>query len=403
MHRQPLSEQSVRIQWVLGAQYRANPSYTLFRFDQLPSDQQDLFAQFRQDPTMYGVLVPRTHTGLGVKLVDDNTAGLFATLSTPGAFPRHTGTAYETWRAIAELVSDGVLELWSDGGWISGPRAHAILGAPRARAPEGRAGLVNLSRGALRYGQAIGLTDPRLLSWRLYTYHTFPFVRRWRERFASPQRVADAVGLGPGTHAVRLLSEAYVELEHPAWRVWNRPPDSQGQEIARPAFKLYLSVHPDALTEALPIAVEAFVQLGVRSFKVGRDLAGLLRSDKCVAYFATWEDLQQVADTLQRALRGCQAHGVPFSAPLMSDGLLSWGIDPPPDPQLAEWTGHESWRLWMTNRLARALILAQSCRDRDREPWLYALDRLELEGIDTITWTPVEVPWLDFRRADAYA
>jgi hypothetical protein len=61
---------------------------------------------------------------------------------------------------------------------------------------------------------------------------------------------------------------------------------------------------------------------------------------------------------------------------------------------MLEWQERESWRLWVTNRLALALVAAQ--RDGGvLEPWQYALARIEFEGIDATTWTPHGGPWAE--------
>jgi uncharacterized SAM-binding protein YcdF (DUF218 family) len=73
-------------------------------------------------------------------------------------------------------------------------------------------------------------------------------------------------------------------------------------------------------------------------------------------------------------------------------------VDPPASERpLAG--GRESWRLWLTHRLARALLAARAARASGpttgstagataAEPWQIALERLRLEGVSTETWTP---------------
>jgi hypothetical protein len=91
---------------------------------------------------------------------------------------------------------------------------------------------------------------------------------------------------------------------------------------------------------------------------------------------------------LRQKLAGMPAHGVPFSAEIAGDGLLSWGIDPPIEEQSFDVQGGESWRLWVANRLAMALLNAKSGRSVKVEPWQFALERLRLDGVDTETWIP---------------
>ena len=102
-----------------------------------------------------------------------------------------------------------------------------------------------------------------------------------------------------------------------------------------------------------------------------------------------------MAAQLSSELAGCPSQGVPFTAELAgSEGLLSWGMDPPRSQHMLEWQERESWRLWVTNRLALALVAAR--RDGGLlEPWQYALARIELEGIDATTWTPHGDLWAE--------
>jgi hypothetical protein len=143
---------------------------------------------------------------------------------------------------------------------------------------------------------------------------------------------------------------------------------------------------PSALPDALAISGEVLHELRAPTFKVGGDVHGLLRPDKLVAYFAGFDQLAEAADRLSARLAGLPAHGVPFTAEVSSDGLLSWGVDPPRQDQRLTSSG-QSWRLWVVGRLAAALLAARSAATA-HEPWRYALDRIGLDGVDPWTWVP---------------
>jgi hypothetical protein len=190
-------------------------------------------------------------------------------------------------------------------------------------------------------------------------------------------------------------------------RHWCELPVKPGQEVwclwdstsarqrwgAGGTFKLYVSPTFEVLSEVFPEVVAVFTQLAVPRFKAGRSLAGLLRPDKVVAYFPSFEALTRVSAALAQRLAGAPAHGTPFTAELAGDGLLSWGVDPPARQQALGWQERESWRLWVTNRLAAALLAARAAGEGPVEPWQAALHRVGLEGIDTSTWAPAERPW----------
>jgi hypothetical protein len=126
---------------------------------------------------------------------------------------------------------------------------------------------------------------------------------------------------------------------------------------------------------------------------VGNDAASLLRPDKIVLYFPDLENVITAAQRLAGKLAGCPAQGVPFTAELAgSDGLVSYGIDPPRPEFALAWQERESWRLWLTNRLAVALLDARR-NGGQFQPWQYAMARLAIDGVDPLTWAPSGDLW----------
>jgi hypothetical protein len=158
------------------------------------------------------------------------------------------------------------------------------------------------------------------------------------------------------------------------------------------SFKLYVSPPAEHLREAFNATLEVLTEVRAPSFKIGRDLYGVLRPDKLVAYFGSREAVHDAGDRLRRRLEGMPAQGVPFTAALDAEELLSWGTDPPRGEHLLAWQG-PSWRRWITDRLAVALLSAKAAAATALEPWQFALDRLRLEGIETTTWTPATTIW----------
>jgi hypothetical protein len=179
------------------------------------------------------------------------------------------------------------------------------------------------------------------------------------------------------------------------WLIWKRSEvEADPAEFKRiTRCKLYVSPTCDALRDTLHSAIPILADSPAFAFKVGRDLSGMLRPDKMVVYFARYEDLAQTAARLGFVLAGASAQGVPFSAALTADGLLSWGIDPAEGAQSFGWNGGESWRAWVTSRLAASLRASSRCRDLPVPPWAFALASLELEGVEPTTFVPVEGVW----------
>jgi hypothetical protein len=153
--------------------------------------------------------------------------------------------------------------------------------------------------------------------------------------------------------------------------------------------------------DAFQAAASAAADVGAVALKAGRDVYGMLRPDKIVAYFRNREAMQAAADRLAVELSECPQHGVPFTAELSGCGLLSWGIDPPRREQFLPWQERESWRLWITNRLASALVIANARAASPKNAVQFALERLRLEGVDVGTWTASETVWQGGTRNEA--
>jgi hypothetical protein len=151
---------------------------------------------------------------------------------------------------------------------------------------------------------------------------------------------------------------------------------------------MYVSPTLESIPDVLPAIVDVFVEKRVRLFRMGADLANLCRTDKIVAELDSVKHVEEVGRALDERLGDVPAQGVPFTADLRRDGLISWAIDPHQPPAAA---GHDyvSWRRWVTRRLAGALLDARDGARAGLEPWRFALQRVRLEGIDTDTWTPL--------------
>lgn len=382
------------------AVFRTNPAYELVLFERLPAEQQDLLRGLEKDPELFGIARPRERLDLTVKSICRNTALLLFTLREPGAIPCYVrtmlGESYSA--AIAELVLDGLLEVEHGGSFSSGASAYPLIcqSRPETGVPGGM--VAQLSVDALKYAQALDLDDSVKLSARLYFYNRRPVSPEWKRKLPAPEAVAEYLGavadgperwsLGPRWSQVS-LPPGHAER----WIMWRparsrpTPPDSNI------TYKLYVSPTVEHARDAFRATIDVIGGLDTRRVKVGKDVHGLMRPDKLVAYFWSAEEVHEAAKRLRARLDGCPAHGVPFTAEIGQDGLLSWGVDPPHEEHVLELQERESWRLWVTNRLAVALVGGKASTSRSIEPWRFALERLRLDGVDTETWSPTPGMW----------
>jgi hypothetical protein len=380
------------------ANFCANPGYELVLFDRLPPEQQKLLSDLQKDTDFYGILRPQEPGGLGIKSVDRDTALLFLTLQQPGRLPAYVKAQLGELcnQSVAELVLDSVLQIEWNGAFVSGSEAYGRIYEEKASSTA-QGTIARLSLEALKYAQALEINDSSRLSTRLYLYNRVPLSPYWKRMFPTTDAVAEYLGIQAGRPTDKRLDQHWSRISpsppNDGWLMWE--PRHTTPALQKPGYthKLYVSPACEFVRDAFQASVEVLSNMRAPHFKVGKDIYGLLRPDKFVVYFWSFEDLQEASEQLRHKLAGMPAHGVPFTAEIAGNGLLSWGIDPPAEEQMLGWLGRESWRLWITNRLALALLAAKAAKSREVEPWQFAMERLRLENVNTETWTPAKKIW----------
>ncbi len=334
-------------------------------------------------PDAYGVVM-RIGQPAPIKLIDRDVALLFYSLNDPGPIPEYARRSLgdQAGAVIARLVLEGILEMELGGTFVSGPSAAVCLHPPITEPPVGT--LAKLSRTAIEHVNDLNLDDARTVAARLYCFNAIPFAPRWT-------RIADAEqGLEADRRISQLLASGWVRDTDsqilPQWRVWR---SVRRLHIgSRPHYKLYVSPVPSCLHPALELIARTLSRSDALALKVGAGVRGLLRPDKIVAYFPDQDSLARVGADLARDLRPFMAQGVPFTAPIASNALVSWGCDPDPATLLAAIA--ESWRSWLTAKLAVALVEGRSSPTA-MTPVAFAMAAVTADGVDTVTWMPVGV------------
>jgi hypothetical protein len=366
---------------LIDKRFRANQDYELFSKEQLINSDFVRPEMPPLDAPLYGYLCPKPSSHLTYRQVSPDTALLFLTLRCEGPVPDYFRALFgrSTDSRLLRLILDGVLEVEHEGAFVSGPGAREFLLGNETYSRKGH--IAELSNDALRYIEALGdLTIPEMTQ-RLYDFGRQPVTPAQKRAFHH----AEIDAFGGLLETARPILNTYWAQSHsvnPYWMMWRPMRNSEDSEQVR--FKLYISPRLSDVAVAFQASAEILGQIpGVRGLKLGRGLPGLTRSDKLVAYFSRIDDLQEAGWRLYRRLEGCSVHGVPFSAELSPDGLLSWGADPP-KTALSQ---PGSWRLWLACRLATHFETAR--RANVSGPiWRFVLDRLRLDGVNPDTWMP---------------
>jgi len=230
--------------------------------------------------------------------------------------------------------------------------------------------IAELSRSAVRYGERLAALPEAAVARRIYFFGSRPLTPRLRRQLPD---VAAVTAFAESSCGPALQRDWHELPATPHWRRWAAVGTS-GQV----AGKLYVSVVPEALPEAVAVVAALARASSIAAFKVGADAAGICRPDRLVVYVSAYDDLLPLGTLLRGRLAGCPSDGVPFTAAVTPDGLLSWAVDHP---------SGASWRQWLTARLAHHLYAAVDAGAPDRES--FALNRLRLDGVDTVHWTQV--------------
>jgi hypothetical protein len=383
-----------------GCRIRTNPRLIVVRLDDLDERERVLLEDLRQDPDVFGVAsVPSR--GASLKAVNAHTVELLRQLKEPRTVSARDVTAVllRDPKFLARLVLDDFLQMEIAGTYIGGPRALPLVSDSP---PTGDAeGPIPLSEAALRYGTTLAIRAPEELAWRLYSFNTAPASPRWRTRLRGVDDLARYLDVGDACPLGSTLRTHWRAAElhlRGAWWTWTATSAGTGPDPGELSAKLYLSPTLAALPAALRLAVPVLLDHGAPTFKLGAGLHNLLRPDKFVVYFNDRSSMLRCAASLVRSLGSLDAQGVPFTASVDGSALVSWGVDPPDSAHPLKWHERDSWRTWLTGRLARYLILAAASRGC-HAPWEFAVVRLGLDGVDTCDWTPEWDMWGPTPRA----
>ena len=377
------------------ARLRAAPSYELVLFDRLSDGEQAAFAELKRDADFYGLMRPREGTVGTIKAVGCDTALLLHTLASASRLPHFALRSDAALEGVVTMLVAGILELEHGGAFVSAEAACALLSSPARDAAHHP--LTRLSHDALRLVAADPALGSATIAGALYQANRQPSSPRWARRLPDRASVLAYVGVAPGSTLRRAAGAAWEidgQQQHsPAWIYFVRrgssfPGDAAGRDTT---YKLYVSPTADALPAVFAAVLDAATRSQVRHLKLGSDLAGLLRPDKLVLYFADLASLTAVAASIEAQCAGASVQGVPFTAPIDRDGLLSWGADPPASAQLLAWQPRDSWRTWLAARLGGAIA---ECLGRDREVnTAFALERVRRDGVDIERWVATAALW----------
>lgn len=372
--------------------FRFSPLWTISQFDSLSSHLRDLVRDADTGQGHFGFLVPCDSSSRDtLKAVDHQIALLLLSVREPGRLPssllRNGGERLN--RIIGQLVLDGVLEVESQGKYVSGPVGYqSITGSHQVL--ENESFRESLSVRAVRHAARFPIEDPLLLSARLYFFNRSPITPRLLEKYPDEDAVA---GCSWVQEAANYLSESGFSesrgktASSQGWRFFRRL--NRPALPVHPRWKLYFSPSWNATPDGLVEIAKSIHKTNALAIKFGRTIGEFLRPDKILLYFGSQWETDEACLNLASAFPDDIAQGVPFAESVAKGGLFAKGLDPE-DARPLTWLPSESWRSRITNRLAVSLLHARTTKLDGIVDWEFALMRVREEGINPETWRPVE-------------
>jgi hypothetical protein len=213
--------------------------------------------------------------------------------------------------------------------------------------------LLDLSRQAVSYGLELRRSHGTSGLWeRLYNFNSYP--ERTHPDMLTP---TDEPGESFVAHLLEQVGPdwAWTQRTDPRWIFLSQPCRREAAHSARRRnghYKIYVSPIVGAFRHTVGAALAALSDCAVLKF--ARKHNGTLRPDKIVIYTDSMAHTRRVAGRLLAAVGETRAQGVPFTAELGGDGLLSWAMD----PGSTEFRRFSSWRVWISHALVTCINAA---------------------------------------------
>lgn len=387
---------NLRCRYLLQEKFRRSAAFKLLEWRQLYHTDKETLAALHEEPEIYGYFTPVfTMAGSTLKPAYRDVAMLYLHLEHSEYLPHYfiaTGNQAKN-DTIASLVLDNIIQIEWNHQYVGGPDAlEALYGTQifdKKAIPDHLSGL---SIEAIRYAWMLDEPDIKSLSNRLYKFNTTPWDQLKRNDFYSKHSVKEFLFKDSIEGWKEELDQAWrysKSSEKRGWLAWSRIRRKTNPAVKDPKIcKLYISPLIEDLPAVFIRSLPIITNSEAISFKVGSSLDGLLRPDKMVVYFENFESLFETAGLLEKEINSFDPQGVPFSAQLDKDGILSHGVDPWLI-DFPERKDNTSWRVIVSNELATAIALSKAAELSWELSIGFLKAKLFSAGIDMDQWRSV--------------
>ena len=381
---------TLKCRFLLQEKFMPAPAFHLLEWRQLSQKDREHLATLHEDNNVYGYFLPKEPTPLLTpKVAYKEVAMLFRHLEHSSNLPHYLASSEANNDLVAELILDGIIQIEWEGKFVCGSGSLAALFGEGIFENNTRPGILStLSVQAIQFAWMLNETTRSLISTQLYKFNTTPWDHLEKDSFYAKHSVREYLFNSVGKTQAQLLESnwSFAEgAEKRGWLAWTRPRKTAGKTHSPETYKLYISPIIDDLPPVFARSIRIITDSDALSFKIGSSLNGILRPDKMVVYFDSYDSLLTASNILKKEIGSFQAQGVPFSAQLDEIGMLSHGVDPPmiDFPEKIE-TG--SWRVIVCNELAISILICKHEQLTWSQSFAFSKARLLNAGIDMDSW-----------------
>jgi hypothetical protein len=382
----------MKFHFLLNKKFRQGQVYQLTEWNKLNNDKKEALSALQDESEVYGIFEPIIPSkNFSYKVAYSDVALLFFHLQHSNKLPHYLiyRGDHKINETIAAMLLDGIIEVEWEGKFVSGPNAlPAIYDDDTISETHLPTYLSQLSYKAIYYAWMLNHADERSIASHLYTYNTIPWDASMKLNFYKKHSVKEFLFSRIDDGSIKMINEQWQSTQNKDWLSWSRKTTEKFiNDRSQGTCKLYISPLANDLPEVFLKSIPVINTSDAVSFKIGNTLQGLLRPDKMVVYFYSQGSLFKTAGILSNKLKGYVSQGVPFSAQLDDNGLLSYGEDPP-DDEMQHGLESGSWRTVIGDKLAPILLQAKEAKMNWPRTITYIEATMQATGFDIRNWEP---------------
>lgn len=386
--------------------FRLNPIFEIIPVEELTEKQRTGFRRILSGKNIHSLLHAPGKAEFSVKALNQPLAEFLENLREPQRVKDllvkfREESDKEIRQLLIQLILDGVLEVESNGGYLSGIEALNKVISPAAHTAardesRNKTFTHEISKRALEFTLLSVYKHPRDLAWILYNFNRLPMNRARRLRLPDEESVSrfldldeDGCWQGMSEQIQPIAAERDDEGNYKpffqVWRSWRIGQKRKGKEAA--GYKVYLCPMPEDVPAVFKLVRENVAGTGAHAMKTARVASALLRCDKLIVYFRSISEALEFVEGLRKGTSSFRGQGIPFSYQVNRESpMISIGVDPP-----GKFGIDNSWRRYVTDKLALAI---QGChREKADSPLEYIRTNMRIFGVDIDEWRPVNRDW----------